>query len=36
MRAAVALTTLLLFATVDCWNAVRYQERIGEHNKDTK
>ena len=36
LAAAVALTTLLLFATVDCWNAVRYQERIGEHNKDTK
>ena len=36
LAAAVALSTLLLFATVDCWNAVRYQERIGEHNKDTK
>tara|TARA_B100000475_G_C14922362_1_gene283785 strand:+ start:284 stop:778 length:495 start_codon:yes stop_codon:yes gene_type:complete len=36
LAAAVALATLLLFATVDCWNAVRYQERIGEHNKDTK
>lgn len=36
LAAAVTLTTLLFFATVDCWNAVRYQEHIGEHNKDTK
>ena len=36
LTGAIAMSTLLFFATIDTWNAVRYQERIGEHNEETK
>lgn len=36
LTAAVATTSLLFFGTLDAWNAIRYQDKIGNHNKDTK